>query len=180
MKQSIFSFKEFCWGKGRDLMTHPTRLGNKKTKSPNTRKLRNMKTKLHPRSSQGHIWACSQTPALLKHRFSHLVALFHKSLPSPALHHPPQWAQTLSTANGIRELIHHKTGTRKNYAFSAARHGERLSQEALLAKWVFPLLRKVRSPSKAETFCRVFPAECWLQTQLEAARQLHAACSFPW
>lgn len=124
MRQNIFSFKEFSWGKLMDLMTLPTSVGNKKgprawtllTKAEGGRNRKPVFTTslsqpppwpprcraeswlrltlrqaagraaaLGPpahgtRSSEGHIRACSQIPALLWGHFSHLVAVFHKSV----------------------------------------------------------------------------------------------------
>lgn len=124
MRQNIFSFKEFSWGKLMDLMILPTSVGNKKgprawtllTKAEGgsnrkpvfttslsqpppwpprcraeswlcltLRQAAGRAAALGPpahgtRSSEGHIWACSQILALLWGHFSHLVAVFHKSV----------------------------------------------------------------------------------------------------
>lgn len=98
-------------------------------------------------------------------------------LPHTTLHGQPRhWAQRTA----VRNWSIMRQTWQKTCAFSAFRHAKRLSQEAVLAKWVFPLVVKVSFPSKAETFCEVFPAERWLQPQLQTAQHLHSAGSLTW
>lgn len=117
---------------------------------------------------------------LLSHFLSHTPSYWcthmchQEDEASPAqsiLHSPPAScpAHPMQRAQGTHPL---KTDAFKSWAFQLLRM-QNGCPEGLY--WVFALVWKVRSPSKADTFCRALPAERWLQT----VQQLHAGCSFP-